>query len=247
METPNEPIEQVHHEPPVVNNIPKPNLFQKIIWVFSNPYELGKHLKFQPQWLLPVILNMLLIIPLQIILYPQTEMKMEEEIRKSFENSKVQVSDDQQEKIIETSKTVAKFTTPLLSAMSVPLIAVITTWIWMFVGNLLIGGEAKFRELFAVITWTMLIVNFGGWIKAPIVIVQNTVEVYLGPAVFLSNDASKFLKTFLAGLDFFYLWQAIAEGIAIAAIYQWSKTKGVVLSLLIFIIAMLVIASLSLF
>lgn len=232
---PNEPNQQ--------SEIPTPNLIQKIIWVFSNPFQLGQHLKHNPTWLIPILLNIMLIIPLQILIYPQTALKMEEEIRKSFDASEISIGSEKQEQIVENAIKFGKYTTPLFSALSLPFAALLSTLIWLFVGNLLIGGEAKFRELYSATAWTLFIMLLGGWVKAPVILLQNTVDVTVGPAVFLGNESSPFLKTFLYGMDFFYIWQVIAQGIAVAAIYNWTKSKGIITGIIIYLFVITVIST----
>lgn len=252
MENPIEPNSQspLETEPEQVvalSNQKSPSLIQKIIWVFSDPFQLGKCVKDKPAWLLPLLINTLLLIPMHLTILPQTLQKVEETLVESFDTKDIQISSDQQEEIIEQAKNVSKYTTPIFAPLGLALLSFVTALIWLFVGNLLIGGEAKLKALFAAISWTLLILTFGNWLKVPFVLLQNTVDIPIGPAVFLPEGDKGFLYIFLNGLDFFYLWQTVAGGIAIAAIYNWSKGKGVFISITILILFLLLVSSASLF
>jgi len=103
-------------------------------------------------------------------------------------------------------------------------LVVIAAVIW-FAGNFLLGGESAFMPLLGVSAYTSLIDIIASAIKVPLVISQQTTQIYTGLALFLEQNNSFFFR-FAKTLDLFALWKVILLSIGLGVIYKVKTSKA---------------------
>ena len=99
--------------------------------------------------------------------------------------------------------------------------------IWMFVSNVILGGQTTFSQLLAVNVYRTFIVLLGSLIKLPIMLSQKTLNVHFSVAAFLP-DASKdtLMYKLLAQLEVFNIWSIALLCIGIAIVGNHDHSQG---------------------
>ncbi len=117
-------------------------------------------------------------------------------------------------------------TTPLWVTAFWAIIAAVVT----FTGNIMLGGDAKFKLLFAVTCWTGFIDLLRALARTLLTLMNGNPEIATSLAIVLSPDDKKsFLFTLLNRFDFFSMWLMIVYAIGISVIYKFSVQKSAVM------------------
>lgn len=236
-------------EPPVVEHQeaapPVPSNGQFFAAVFGDPFKLGEMILIKARWVFPFIISAILLSAFTVATKKQMLDMVEKNVRKSFAQSNNQMSAQQVEEIVDLSRKGTSFLAPVMAAVNVLLFAAIGAGLWMFVANLLMGGSAKFPQVFAAIMWLELITSLSVLIKVPMILIRDTFDVPFGPAVLFAEGSKGYWYSVANGLDFFMIWQLIATGICFAGLYRWSKEKTVSVVVVTYIVFLLLAASLS--
>jgi hypothetical protein len=253
MEETNQPIEptpSTESVPPTLTQPAEPQLPQAstgamIGMVFSDPFLLGKHVTARPTWWIPFVIVAIFSMAFTIIgskqLVAMTGRKVEQQLSKSS----AQIPADKQKEVVEMATKWTKISAPIFGAVGSLFMALIGALVVLFICNLLMGGTAKFKTVFAGLMWVQLISAAGVLVKLPMVLIRDTFEVPIGPAVLMPEGSEGFVYTLLAGLDFFTIWLVIAGGMSIAGIYNWGKGKGITVAVVIYAIVLLASAGLA--
>jgi hypothetical protein len=100
--------------------------------------------------------------------------------------------------------------------------------VFMFIGNVLLGGRAKYKQVLSVYGYSYLIMAILGTIvKVPLILKQQTVKIDTSLAVLFSPESmSTALYNFIGSFDIFTVWFLIVFGIGFAVIYRFSKLKA---------------------
>ena len=141
------------------------------------------------------------------------------------------MSQEQIDGIAERTQSWMKYTI-MPSAVVVTIVGLlIGALIWLFVGNVILGGSAKFKQLFSINVFRSFIPILGGFIKLPIILNKQTLNVHFSLATFMS-DALKdtFLYKALASVELFNIWSiaVLCIGVAVACKIKISKVWPIV-------------------
>jgi hypothetical protein len=123
----------------------------------------------------------------------------------------------------------------MLFMLVVPPISILVLYalisaIFLFIGNIILGGKARFVQLLSIYSYSYLIVMLLGMIvKVPLILARQTTQVNLSPAVFFSPEqVGQAIFNFIQSFDIFNIWFIIVFGIGFAVIYAFSKPKGII-------------------
>lgn len=217
---------------------PLPNLLQRIVMVFVAPGELFNRLKDNPKVLGAFLLVLLLTGAATSLLLPEAMVR---------ESITAGLSADATAEQVESMQGVADFfASPPGRALSMGInMAVISIFFTIFVGlimlvfNVLLGGEARFKQLFSFASHSSLISSIGALVTVPLKIAKADARAGLNLGL-LSPVDSGFLFNFLTGLDIFAIWATIVLGIGLNRLYPNRSTGGILV--ILFIIFALLIA-----
>lgn len=206
------------------------NVIQRIIGIFTGPVRVFEYLKLRPDYLTPIILAIILAIFSAVLVY---DIAINDQIIKFEENDKL--PQEQKERILDRLEASKQGPQKIVSITVFPILGIIIIYalisaIFLFIGNVLLGGKARFKQIFSAYGYSFLIASIlGTIIKLPMMLSQQTTQINLSPAVFLSSSAEgSALFRFLSSLDIFEIWSLIVFGIGFAVIYRFSQLKGVV-------------------
>lgn len=117
-----------------------------------------------------------------------------------------------------------------------PFLSILFAALYWFVFNVILGGQATFKQVVGVVAHSQVITALGAVLAAPIQIVQG-VQSSAGPfnlgALVPMLAPESFLASFLGAVTFFTLWQVIVSGIGLAVLYRRSATS-IITGLMIF-------------
>ena len=188
---------------------PVPNIFTRIVQVFVSPGELFERLKYNPVWM--DVMLLMIVVGLAgyftIVEGPLLAGIQEQASRQAGTD----VSMDQ--------LGIAKWTIRIFAVVGTPVFTAIIAGILILIFNVLMGGEAKFRQLFSATTHASIINFVGGMVTWPLIRARQDVEVTLALDLLVPGLSEGYLYRVLHGINFFSLWTAIVLGIAISKIY----------------------------
>ena len=102
-----------------------------------------------------------------------------------------------------------------------PIILVIVAGILWAVFNAAMGGNATFKQLFAVVTHSWVIPTVSQLFTLPLSYMRGTISSATNLGVLLPMiDESSFLGHFLGTIDFFWIWTCIVVSIGLAVLYR---------------------------
>jgi hypothetical protein len=197
---------------------------QKIIGVFTSPTKTFQSLDRNPSWLLPIIIYM--VVNLGFIFLAKDIIIQEELTRqenKMLEQGMDSEQMDQRLAIIEKSM---QYTVPIFGLVFSGLFVLIVAGVFMFVGNVVLGGTSTFKKIFAITAYSFLILCVGALVTLPLVLARQSMQVSFSLAALMSDEARKtFLYQLLSKVDIFWIWWLAVYSIGLAVIYKMKTQK----------------------
>ena len=122
---------------------------------------------------------------------------------------------------IEARAPMARFWTPGGFLVTVPLISTVVAGIMLLIFNVVLGGDATFKQAFAVVAHTEILIVLQQLFILPLNYVRETMASATTLAVFLPMlDASGFFARFLGWIDLFRIWYLVSLAIGAAVLYK---------------------------
>jgi hypothetical protein len=222
-------LESISEKPEEIP-VEKQNPFQRIINVFIAPTRLFEYLRAKPDFIIPLILAILVSMFSAYRLY---DMAIDSRISSLEQNDRIPA--ERRDLMIDQLEASKTGTIKIISTFIVPPISLIIIYslisaIFLLIGNVFLGGKARFKQIFSAFSYSYLIVILlGSLIKIPLILSKQTLKVDMSPAVlFRQLGEGSLLYKFINSFDVFTVWFVIVFGIGFAVIYRFSKLKGVV-------------------
>lgn len=209
-------------------------MFKKAISVFWEPSATFASLRQHTTWM-DVIIPLLIVVIVSIVTLPYISPIAVSYQRGLIEKSE-RFTDEQKDAVYQRME---KQTNPLkmsiMTTISIIVKALVITLVLWFAGNFLLGGEAKFLVIFALTAYVGLIDLASMAVKYPLIISQQSIQIYTGPALFFEDNGS-FLFRFLTTLDIFAVWKVIVSSIGLSVIYSKKLGKSVTIVTILWLI-----------
>lgn len=201
------------------------NILSRIINVFVSPSQTFQAVSAKPKWGVALVISLLLTFGAMYTLTPiiMTEQKsaMEEKM------SERGMSGDRIDQAVQQAQKVQKYTIAPAAAIVGLIMTFILAGLWLFIGNTILGGEAKYSQMLGVIVYSGYIGLFGLLVKLPLMLSQHTMNIHFSLATFMSDAAKDtFLYKFLMNIELFNLWTIAVYSIGIAIVARL-KVKSV--------------------
>ena len=194
---------------------------ERLIGVFVSPAPTMQDIAARPSWVLPLIVVTLIGSVGAFFLKDailQTQLEAME---------KRNMTAEQIEQARPTMEKVMNITVPLVPLITTPLFYLIIAGLLMFVGNVILGGEAKFSQLFAITCWSGLISVLGSIINIPIMAQKMVMESATSLSSLLPSEENQTLLYHLfSQIDLFWIWWVAVIGFGVAAVYKFSTRKA---------------------
>lgn len=193
-----------------------PNLGVRAFQVFASPGKLFGQLRERPVWLGALLLVVALSVATSL-LFP------EELFRDAFMAGVPEGTDPSD---VEGQMEFFLTFRHVMSAVIPPIVIVALAGLLLFVFNLLLGGEAGFRQLMSASAHAMLITTVGGLLTLPLMQASGDVQTALALHLLVPGLEEGYLYRLLHGLNVFSLWTAVALGVAVSRIYPARSFGG---------------------
>ncbi|MEN8143961.1 MAG: YIP1 family protein, partial [Gemmatimonadota bacterium] len=196
--------------PPMEQTLP--NLAIRFVQVLTSPAKLFDALRANPRWLGALLLAVgagiaiTALIPIELI---------EEMI---LAQAPADASPEQLAAMESQAGAAGAFR--WLGPIFQPIILLIIAVFLLVVFNLLMGGEASFKQLFAFTAHANLIGIVGGLLTLPLILARASLTTALSLGLLVPGmDADSFGFKFLNGLNLFGIWTAVVLGIGMSRLY----------------------------
>jgi len=153
---------------------------------------------------------------------------------------------------IEEMRTSALEANPLISgltgAITVVIISLISTLIIWVLGSFVLGGKAKYKEVWGSVLLVGLIPLLGGLARLPMVFAKDSMLVSYGFAAMMpGKNFTSILYQLAYFTDFFAIWGIVVAGVAFGCVFGLSRGKGTTIAVLNFVIGVALAISLTAF
>lgn len=217
---------------------------QKIIGVFTSPAKTFASLDLNPTWILPLIviaaINLVFVFTAKDILLQDTLTQQEE---KMIERG---MDAEQMDQALAATEKFMQFGTPVFAIVMPLLITVIVAAVFLFVGNVLLGGKTSFKKMFSMTAHSWLVPSVGALIILPIVLSKKTMMVTFSLASLLpDSEKTTFLYQLLAKIDIFMIAWIAVFSIGMAVLYKLKTSKAAMAVVGVYAIYAIVASSLT--
>jgi hypothetical protein len=218
----------------------QPNLLTKVIAIYSSPKQLFGYIKNAPEWLVPVALTLIFSIITVITTVDLQYIAGEKAI---MENSLIpeEVKDQAIEDLHNRPPMIMMLQSGLGGLLGVVIYFLFLALIFRVTGNFILGGEASFKQVFAMTAWGAMPGIVETIIKVPLMLSKGSMEVFTSPAILLDSAESKTLVyQILAGFDIFTIWKLVLWAIGFRVLYQLNKEKSYAVMAVLFVIYLVI-------
>jgi len=218
--------------------------FRKIWGVLIEPSKTFSSLARRPTWLFPVIV---LILVAMISSALVADFRIQEARQRVEQNPRL--TSQQREEIYDRmDEQQSKLIMKLLSYVIGPIVAVffivfLVSGLLYFGGNVLLGGEADFKKILSVYSWSSMVAIPGFLLKTPLMLLKESSQIHTSLAALMpAGSEENLLFKILTHTDLFVIWEISLLSIGLAVMYKFStkKTAGLVIGLYLFYVVIAV-------
>lgn len=211
------------------------NVFDKIIGIFSSPTETMEALNKKPTWLVPFIILVIVITASQFI-------TMDININDQMEAMKSRgMSGEQLEMATERMQGPLKYIGFGLAPIGLMIVWLALAGILLFTGNIIMGGKAKFKNIFSLVAWSGMIGIISTALTTYLITVKGTRAgvttslALLLPAPLLGENQT-IIYRILSQFDAFSIWTLFIWVVGLSVIYRFSMKKSAMMVLSLWVI-----------
>lgn len=214
---------------------PSVNAVSALWKVLFEPKATFEGLREKSPWVLPFVIGIILIMAFTWFTWPY-QIDQRAEIFRMNENlpaeAKAQIMDRMAEMRDDPSMVQVS-----LSAVFVAIFTLIGAGIWLMVGNVALGGNATFKQIWSMFNYAGMVSVVGVAVKWLMISMKGTMSVYTSLAL-LAPNLPQTSYTFLAlnGVDIFSIWLFIVIGIGLATVCKVAPKKAMVASFVVWAI-----------
>lgn len=218
--------QQVPPSEPTVVDSPQMGMLGRFIALFTDPRKAFESVRKNYEWVVALLLVAAVVFTTVQLTKPIIKKDMVTSIEEQLEQFDVPA--ERRQEIIDNA--LARMDNPLwqlLTPVFLLVVLFIGTGILLFLGNIIMGGEARFGYLLNMFALTWLITIPENIIKVPLMISKGSTNVATSLALFLPvGNESKFIETLLGKFDLFGLWQLTLVIIGMSVLCKSSTTKA---------------------
>lgn len=186
-----------------------PPLPARLVRVFTSPGDLFERLRERPAWV-GVLLVIIVVNAVASLLIPADLLR---------EMMAANMPPDADPAALEGAMGFARIT-GVVGSIVIPVIVVAAlAGILILVYNVMLGGEATYRQLFAAAGHAFWISVVGGVLTLGLMVASGDVQTALAFHLLAPGLEEGYVYRLLHGLNVFGLWTAVALGIAVSRIY----------------------------
>ncbi len=193
--------------------------------IFASPSKTFEALDKRPTWIIPILILILITVVLNQLSFPVIIEAQLERFRSNPDIPAAQLEAIEQQ-ITGNLKQQRIFM--LVGQLVVtPIIFLLLSGLFYLIGNILLGGDGTYKKILSVFCWSSMVLALSAIIKTPLVIIKESLNISLSPAMLLPGDAlGTKLYVLLSKFDFFTIWFLIIFAIGFGMIYKFSKARA---------------------
>jgi hypothetical protein len=222
---------------PEAENIRIPALPVRVCQVFTAPGTLFDHLKRKPVWV-SAMAGLVLLGIAQYVLTPDSlrSAAMEGYLPEGA-NFEIQIGSSgtatgNAQETPEPGSTLEVVGIIIGIGIGTPVIVAFVSFLLLIAFNVLLGGEAKFRQLYSAVTHGFYITTIGEFVVLGLALLGSN-ETVLSPALLLPDLGDEFWGRLIGMINVFRVWVCFVLGIAISRIYPKRSPVGATIYLLV--------------
>jgi len=206
------------------------------LWkVLFEPKATFEGLREKSPWALPFFLGVILIMAFTWFTWPYI-IDQRAEVFRMNENLPAEAKARIMDQLAEVRNEPSPVQTGI-SSIVVAIATLIGAGIWLMVGNVVLGGNATFKQIWSMFNYAGMVSLVGVVVKWLMVSMKGSMNVYTSLALF-APDLPQTSYTFLAlnGVDIFSIWLFAVIGIGLAAVCKVATQKAMVASFVVWAI-----------
>jgi len=229
---------------PATPEAPK-GLLSRIVGVFFSPRATYADVAARPRWFGVLAISSVVIAGgFYFLLSSESGQKaLLDQQTQVIESFGVKLNDaayDRMEQGVER----AKYTTPIAQLVAIPIVSVIFAGILLGIFNALLGGDATFKQVFAIVAHSTLIGALQNTFARPLDYVRETISSPTSLSVlFPFLEEKSFLGRLTGMLDLFQFWSILSLAIGLGVLYKRRTGPIATTMLVIYVVIVAIIAA----
>lgn len=214
-------------------------VLDRIMGIFTSPRQTFQDINIKPTWALPLILYIITIVIVTIVNIDITKLDQARILEAK------DMPQEQLEKIqAMTGSPVMAYIQLIGTVISIVGFTILFAVILLGICKIL-KGNASFKKIFSIITWSSLIAIIGAYVKMIIIAVKGTAHlVTTGLSLFLPmpevGQKPSFLFTILSQIDPFTIWQLGVLIIGLSIVNNFTAKKSFIIVLSLWVIGIII-------
>jgi hypothetical protein len=200
----------------------------RIIGIFSSPKETFQSIDRKPTWLVPFIITIIFVTVYQFVTMDigmADRMAMME--ARGTPAEQMQMAEQQ---MAGPMKYIGFAIAPIATLAFWAILA----GILLFGGNTIMGGDSKFKKMFALVSWSSLVGIVGGLLKMFLILQKGTTHgITTSLAILVPTppigETPPILYRILTKFDLFTIWNLVLWVIGLSVIYKFTTKKSATL------------------
>ena len=195
---------------------------KKILNLYFSPLETFKALNQKPDWLIPVIISIIVILAFTMVALPKVILP--ERGKKIMEMDKL--TQEQKDRTLESLEGMRIYIiTPVSIVIFSFLLIFVKSGIFYLVFSLF-GSRTVFKKVLAVVSYSLLTSIPETILKTSLILIKGSTKVYTSLALFAPNLGLKSpVFKVLARIDIFTIWNLFLISLGLTVMYALGKKK----------------------
>jgi hypothetical protein len=217
----------------------------RIVGVIFSPRATYADVAARPRWL-GALAFVVLVGAIGVYAFMSTEVgkqaMVDQQVR-TMESFGMKIDETTYARMEERSK-IAPYTGAIGQIVVLSLAAVVIAGILLGVFNAILGGDAKYKQILAIVTHSGVIITLAQLFGLPLAYARETMSSATNLAVFLPFlDENSFAARFLGTIDLFQIWWMVSLSIGLGVLYKKRTTPIATTILIVYAVIALVIAA----
>jgi hypothetical protein len=233
--------------PPAVSGTAAKGFPARILGVIFAPRATYADVAARPAWL-GAMLVVLVLTGGSTFAFLSTEIgknAMLDQQRQTMESFGVKLNEQAMQRMEEGAGRAPYFAV-ISQAVFLPVAALAVAGIALAVFNAILGGDARFKQVFAIVVFSGVILALGAIFVLPLDYARETMSSPTTLSVFLPFlEENSFLARFLGSIDLIRVWWFVSLSIGLAVLYRKRTGPIAVTMLVVYAVIALVVAAIQ--
>jgi len=196
---------------------------KKIVDLFFSPMEVFKHLNEKPDWIIPVVITLVVVLIFSIIALPRVILPERSKRIMGME----QLTPEQKDRALSSLEGGRFYIlTPVSIIIVTFLLIFIKAGIFFLIFSLF-GARTIFKKMLGVVSYAFLTGIPETILKSTLMLIKGSTKVFTSLALFAPNlDFKSPFFTLLSRIDIFTIWNMALISLGCTVIYGISRKKS---------------------